>query len=103
RTPWSFSSGHDSTNGEDIGGIFKSTNGGASWKKLSGGLPSQTGRVGLAISASNPKIVIAVVQSYEGGSGQLTDLRSKSGGVFRSEDGGEEWTTTSAIDPPRAC
>src|SRR6184192_842459 len=99
RTPWSFSSGPDVTNGEDIGGIFKSTNGGASWKKLAGGLPSQTGRIGLAISASNPKIVMAVVQSYEGGSGQLTDLRSKSGGVFRSEDGGEKWTRTSAIDP----
>src|SRR6266478_5679619 len=44
RTPWSFSSGPDVTNGEDVGGIFKSTNGGASWKKLAGGLPSQTGR-----------------------------------------------------------
>ena len=43
-----------------------------------------TGRIGLAISAANPKVVMAVVQSYEGGSGQLTDLRSKSGGVFRS-------------------
>ncbi len=99
RTPWSFSSGPDGTNGEDIGGIFKSTNGGASWKKLAGGLPSQTGRIGLAISASSPKVVMALVQSYEGGSGQLTDLRSKSGGVFRSEDGGEKWTRTSAIDP----
>jgi photosystem II stability/assembly factor-like uncharacterized protein len=99
RTPWSFSSGPDVTNGEDVGGIFKSTNGGASWKKLAGGLPPQTGRIGLAISASNPKVVMALVQSYEGGSGQLTDLRSKSGGVFRSEDGGEKWTRTSSIDP----
>jgi hypothetical protein len=99
RIPWSFSSGPDATNGEDIGGIFKSTNGGASWKKLGGGLPLQTGRIGLAISASNPKIVMAVTQSYEGGSGQLTDLRSKTGGVFRSEDGGEKWTRASAIDP----
>src|SRR6266487_676419 len=99
RTPWSFSSGPAATGGEDVGGIFKSTNGGASWKKLSGGLPSQTGRIGLALSTANPKIIMAVVQSYEGGSGQLTDLRSKSGGVFRSEDGGEKWTRASAIDP----
>src|SRR5436853_6143755 len=63
RTPWSFSSGPAATDGEDVGGIFKSTNGGASWKKLSGGLPSQTGRIGLTISATNPKIVMAVVQS----------------------------------------
>src|SRR6266702_2960185 len=99
RTPWSFSSGPAATGGDDVGGIFKSTNGGATWKKLSGGLPSQTGRIGLALSTANPKVVMAVVQSYEGGSGQLTDLRSKSGGVFRSEDGGEKWTRTSAIDP----
>ena len=99
RTPWSFTSGPDVTGGEDVGGIFKSTNGGATWKKLSGGLPTRTGRIGLALSGSNPKVVMAVVQSYEGGSGQLTDLRSKSGGVFRSEDSGEKWTRTSAIDP----
>ncbi len=99
RTPWSFTSGPDVTGGEDVGGIFKSTNGGATWKKLSGGLPARTGRIGLAISGSNPKTVMAVVQSYEGGSGQLADLRSKSGGVFRSEDSGEKWTRMSAIDP----
>ena len=99
RTPWSFSSGPSVTGGEDVGGISKSTNGGASWKKLGGGLPGQTGRIGLAVSASNPKVVMAVVQSYEGGIGSLDDLRSKSGGVFRSEDGGETWTRMSAMDP----
>src|SRR5947207_9703497 len=99
RTAWSFTSGPSVTNGEDVGGIFKSTDGGGSWKKLGGGLPAQTGRIGLAISPSDPKVIMAVVQSYEGGSGQLTDLRSKTGGVFRSEDAGEKWTRTSAMDP----
>jgi photosystem II stability/assembly factor-like uncharacterized protein len=99
RTPWSFTSGPSVTEGEDVGGIFKSTDGGASWKKLGGGLPAQTGRIGLAISASNPKVVMAVVESFEGGTSQLTDLRSKSGGMFRSEDGGEKWTRMSAMDP----
>jgi photosystem II stability/assembly factor-like uncharacterized protein len=99
RTAWSFSSGPQVTGGADVGGIFKSTNGGASWKKLGGGLPPQTGRIGLAVCESKPKILMAVVQSYEGGSSALTDLRSKSGGVFRSEDGGEKWTRMSAIDP----
>ena len=99
RTPWSFTSGPEATGGADVGGIFKSTNGGGSWKKLGGGLPAQTGRIGLAISASNPKVVMAVVQSYDGGAGQIFDLRSKSGGVFRSEDGGEHWTRVSAMDP----
>src|SRR5499427_2100255 len=99
RTPWSFSSGPSVTGGEDVGGIFKSTDGGGTWKKLGGGLPAQTGRSGLAVSASNPKVVMAVVQSYEGGIGSLDDLRSKSGGVFRSENGGETWTRMSAMDP----
>jgi photosystem II stability/assembly factor-like uncharacterized protein len=99
RTPWSFISGPEATNGEDVGGIFKSTNGGGSWKKLSGGLPPQTGRIGLAVAASKPNVVMAVVQSFEGGGADIRDLRSKSGGVFRSEDGGEHWTRMSAIDP----
>ncbi len=42
---------------------------------------------------------MAVVQSYEGGIGALDDLRSKSGGVFRSEDGGEKWKRMSALNP----
>src|SRR5256714_1302352 len=36
RTPWSFTSGPEATKGEDVGGIFKSTNGGGNWKKISG-------------------------------------------------------------------
>src|SRR5256886_2717592 len=99
RTPWSFTSGPDVTGGEDVGGISKSTDGGGTWKKLGGGLPAQTGRIGLAVSASDPKVVMAVVQSYEGGIGALDDLRSKTGGVFRSENGGETWNPLSAEDP----
>ena len=86
-------------NGEDVGGIFKSTNGGATWKKLAAVCPAQTGRIGLAFRASNPKIVMAVVQSDEGGASDISDIHSQSGGVFRSEDGGEKWTRTSDINP----
>ena len=99
RTPWNFSYGVALTNGEDVGGIFKSTNGGASWKKLAGGLPTRTGRIGLSVCASNPKIVMAVVQSDEGGASDINDLHSKRGGVFRSEDGGEKWSRVSDINP----
>ncbi len=99
RTPWSFSSGPEATGGVDVGGIFKTTNGGGSWKKLAGGLPTQTGRIGLSISEKNPKIVMAIVESSEGGASDINSFRSRSGGVFRSEDGGEKWTRVSAIDP----
>ncbi len=99
RTPWGFTYGVAASEGDDVGGIYKSVNGGAAWKKLAGGLPTQTGRIGLSVSASNPKIVMAVVQSDEGGAGDFRDITSKRGGVFRSEDGGEKWTRTSDIDP----
>jgi photosystem II stability/assembly factor-like uncharacterized protein len=99
RTPWSFAYGVTATNGADVGGIFKSIDGGATWKKCAGGLPGQTGRIGLAISASKPKIVMAVVQSDEGGASDINDIHSRAGGVFRSEDGGEKWTRMSDIDP----
>jgi hypothetical protein len=48
RTPWSFSYGINASEGNDVGGIYKSTNGGAAFKKLGGGLPGQTGRIGSA-------------------------------------------------------
>lgn len=99
RAPWGFAYGPGATNGEDVGGIFKSTNGGATWKKLGGGLPAQTGRIGLAVSSSNPRIVMAVVQSDEGGASDINDIHSRRGGIFRSEDGGEKWTRASSINP----
>src|SRR5205807_4725637 len=37
RTPWNFAYGISATNSEDVGGIFKSTNGGGTWKKCSSG------------------------------------------------------------------
>jgi photosystem II stability/assembly factor-like uncharacterized protein len=99
RTPWSFTAGPAATDGKDLGGIFKSTDGGATWRKLSSGLPTGTGRIGLSIYAKDPKVVYAIVQSEEAGTGALDDVRSKKGGVFRSDDGGETWTRTSPLDP----
>jgi len=59
RVPWTFKSG-----GPDDG-LYKSIDGGVTWKKLIGnGLPTgMTGRVGLAIAASNPKRVYATIES----------------------------------------
>jgi photosystem II stability/assembly factor-like uncharacterized protein len=99
RTPWSFAAGPDASSGKDLGGIFRSTDGGGTWKKLANGLPNSTGRIGLAVYAKNPKIVYAVVQSFEGGTSNIDDVTSKAGGVFRTDDGGDTWVRRSDLDP----
>ena len=99
RQPWSFASGPDATDGRDLGGIFKSADGGATWTKLSTGLPGSTGRIGLSVHRKNPKIVYAIVQSSEGGTSGIDDVTSKMGGVFRSDDGGESWSRRSKLNP----
>lgn len=82
RKPWNFNSGGPN------GGIFKSTNGGKSWKKLTKGLPTgDTGRIGLAISRSNPKVLMASVEAE-----RSTDLNKPGSGLYRSENGGNSWT-----------
>jgi photosystem II stability/assembly factor-like uncharacterized protein len=99
RTPWSFTAGPAASDGNDVGGIYKTIDGGSTWKKLENGLPKETGRIGLDVYLKNPKIVYAVVQSDEGGTSDIDDVHSKHGGVFRSEDGGESWTRESPLDP----
>jgi len=99
RTPWSFSYGMEVTGGNDAGGIFKSTDGGGSWTKLTNGLPGATGRIGLDIYRKNPSVVYAVIQSDEGGTSDIDDPHSKRGGVFRSDDHGDTWRRMSPLDP----
>lgn len=78
---------HHFHSGSDNGGIYKSTDGGQSWKKLNKGLPADsTGRIGLAICKTQPNILMAIVEARK------TDTLAIPGtGVYRSEDGGENW------------
>lgn len=93
RTAWSMMSGGPE------GGIYKSTDAGATWKKLGGGLPTQTGRIGLDIYLKDPKVLFAVVESDEGGSGvDIFDNRQRTGGLFRSDDGGENWSRINELN-----
>ena len=78
RRPWTTVSG-----GEDDG-LYKSTDGGATWNKLTGhGLPTgMMGRIGVAVAPSNPNRVYAIIESTEGV-------------LWRSDDGGANWTMVS--------
>ena len=94
RSPWSFQSG-----GLD-GGIYRSTDAGATWTKLTSGLPAQTGRIGLDIYPPDPRILYAIVESDVGGwgTGPFDDY-SKEGGLFRSDDRGDTWTRVHDYNP----
>jgi len=71
----------------DGGGIFKSTDGGTTWKELTNGLPSVL-EANLAISYSNPDILYAAVAAYAPPGGRPTGGEI---GFYRSTDGGEHW------------
>ena len=99
RRPWGFAYGTNATSGADVGGIFKSTDGGANWVKLTNGLPALPGRIGLAVASSKPGTVMAIVQSDAGGTSDIDENRSRRGGVFRSEDSGASWQRVNALNP----
>src|ERR1700694_2673588 len=84
RTTYGFNGG-----GPDSA-IYKPTDGGATWKKLTKGLPyengGETGRIGLDIYRRDPNIVYALVQHEKGG-------------IYRSEDKGETWKKMSDTNP----
>ncbi|GAG20620.1 unnamed protein product, partial [marine sediment metagenome] len=89
RKPYHFESGGPN------GGIFKSINGGRSWKKLKEGLPTgDLGRIGLALYRKNPEIVLAIVEHGFQPKPSTKDYKNMSklgSGIYRSEDGGKTW------------
>jgi photosystem II stability/assembly factor-like uncharacterized protein len=65
------------------GGIFKSTNGGATWKQIDEGIPLEgRGRIGISVSPTNRNRIYAAVDA-------------KDGGIFRSDNAGLTWTRLS--------
>ncbi|MDF1502828.1 sialidase family protein [Roseisolibacter sp. H3M3-2] len=75
RKPWTIISGAYE------GGIYKSTDGGTTWKKLEGGLPKGLfGKSNVAVSAADPRRVYALLEAASGA------------GLWRSDDAGDTWT-----------
>ncbi|MEW5982348.1 MAG: glycosyl hydrolase [Acidobacteriota bacterium] len=72
------------------GGIFKTTNAGKTWTKLSGGLPTgDMGRAGLAVDGrKRPATVFALV-----------DAKRAEAGFYRSDDAGKTWTRSGKMEP----
>lgn len=82
RTPFGYQGGGPGS------GLYKTTDGGTTWTKLTNGLPTgDAGRIGLDIYRKDPKVLYAI---YE---------HSTESGVYRSDDKGETWKKQSITNP----
>jgi len=85
RKGWTFRSGGDGPAAASGSGLFKSTDGGASWTELdeksAQGLPSKPwGRIAVSVAPSKPNVVYAFIEAAV-----------PKNGLYRSEDGGRTW------------
>ena len=70
-----------------LSGLFKSIDGGTTWRQLTGGLPTTAqglGRIGFTIAPSDPRRMYATVDA------------PTLGGIYRSDDAGESWRRTNS-------
>ena len=74
RKPWTMESGGAGS------GLYKSEDGGNSWKKLKKGLPESFGKAGISASGAQAGLVFAVLEAD-----------GEKAGVYRSDDGGDSW------------
>ncbi|MEO6654630.1 MAG: sialidase [Pyrinomonadaceae bacterium] len=86
RQGWTFRSGGESETAASGCGLFKSTDGGATWTELTEqsakGLPSKPwGRVAVTIAPSKPNVVYAFIEAV-----------TPKNGLYRSDDNGQTWT-----------
>ncbi len=80
RRPWKVISGGPG------GGLYKSTDSGENWEKMTDGLPEEMGKMAIAVSPSNSEKVYALIES---------DSDKDSGGLFVSNNGGKNWSRIS--------
>ena len=90
--PW-----EDDNEYEDAGGgLYKSTDGGTTWKQLHGGLPANLVQVDVAIAPSHPSTLYATLTTTE----QSHYGSGKGNGLFRSDDAGDTWHSVTTDDRP---
>lgn len=105
RYPWRLQDGGPGT------GVYKTTDGGAHWKRLEGGLPSgEIGRIGIDICQKDPKILYALVDNRNKRAATEEEIRQArernipmreravGGEVYRTDDAGATWRKVSAGD-----
>jgi photosystem II stability/assembly factor-like uncharacterized protein len=85
QAPWEDGNAYNGT-----GGLYKSTDGGDTWRQLKTGLPDPVLQADVTISPSNPNRIYATVAGSRG----VT--------IYRSDDAGETWTRTSTDTRPSA-
>ena len=88
RKPWTIISGGPAAEG----GVYKTTDGGDQWTRVSNGFPDDLiGKVWVDVAQSNPKVVYAQVEA-----------KGAKGGLYRSADGGATWTLVNSTQSLRA-
>ena len=81
RLPWQIISGGPGS------GLYKSTDGGETWKTIHDGLPEEKGKMAIAVSHANSDKVYALIES---------DSQKEQGGLFVSNNGGKKWSKVSS-------
>lgn len=80
-------------------GLYKSTDGGATWRLLTNGLPAgDKGRIGISIYRKDPRVVYVSVEQGERYNAS-TAYEQRKAGIYRSDDKGETWSHMSDWNP----